>query len=75
MGRRPMADLATVEISRSHVWQWLHRSARLSSGQQVDAELVHRLIDEKLTNIRGLVGDQAYEGGRFREARPARAEA
>jgi hypothetical protein len=68
MACRPMEDLATVEISRSHLWQWLHRSARLSSGQQVDAELVHRLIDEELTKIRGLVRDQAYEGGRFREA-------
>ena len=65
-----MEDVATAGIWRSQVWQWLHRSARPSSGQQVDAELVHRLIDEELTKIRGLVDDQAYEGGRLR--RPGR---
>jgi malate synthase len=64
-----MEDVATAEISRSQVWQWRHHVARLGSGPQVDAALIQRLIDEELTKIRGIVGDQAYETGRFKEAR------
>ena len=60
-----MEDVATAEISRSQVWQWAHNGATLSSGEQVDADLVRRILDEELKNI----GEQAYEAGRFKEAR------
>ncbi|MDP9398713.1 MAG: malate synthase A [Actinomycetota bacterium] len=60
-----MEDVATAEISRSQVWQWTHNAAALSSGQQVDADLVRRILDEELKKI----GEQAYEAGRFQEAR------
>jgi malate synthase len=64
-----MEDVATAEISRSQVWQWVHNSARLSSGQQVDAALVRQITDEELARLRGAMGEQAYDAGRFKEAR------
>jgi malate synthase len=64
-----MEDVATAEISRSQVWQWVHNSARLSTGEVVDANLVRRMIDEELAKLRDAMGEQAYDAGRFKEAR------
>jgi malate synthase len=57
-----MEDAATAEISRSQVWQWV-RNGRFTR------EAVEAVIDEELQRIREFVGDDAYEGGRFAEAR------
>jgi malate synthase len=57
-----MEDAATAEISRSQVWQWV-RHGRFSK------EDVQRVVDEELDTIRELVGTEAYESGRFAEAR------
>lgn len=43
-----MEDLATLEISRAQVWQWLHHEITLDSGEVVNAELVNHLFDEEL---------------------------
>jgi malate synthase len=64
-----MEDVATAEISRSQVWQWVHNSARLSTGELIDANLVRRMIDEELAKLRDAMGEQAYDAGRFKEAR------
>jgi malate synthase len=64
-----MEDVATAEISRSQVWQWLHNAAQLSSGETVNATLVRRMIDEELGKLRDAMGEQAYDAGRFKEAR------
>jgi malate synthase len=64
-----MEDVATAEISRSQVWQWVHNSVRLTSGEQVDAALVRRVLDEELAKLRDAMGEQAYDAGRFKEAR------
>jgi malate synthase len=64
-----MEDVATAEISRSQVWQWVHNAARLSSGRQVDAGLVRRVTDEELARLRTAMGEQTYDAGRFKEAR------
>lgn len=66
-------DVAPSEICRSQVWQWVYNSVPLSSvplssGQQIDAELVRRVIDEGLAKVRNAIGDQSYEAGRLREA-------
>jgi len=42
-----MEDMATAEISRSQVWQWLHHGAHLGDGRVVDDALVDRLEDEE----------------------------
>jgi malate synthase len=64
-----MEDVATAEISRSQVWQWLHGGVQLSGGPAVTTELVRRVIDEALADIRAEVGDEAYDGGRWKQAR------
>ena len=57
-----MEDAATAEISRSQVWQWT-RHGRFTT------EHVRSVVDEELDAIRELVGGEAFDGGRFAEAR------
>ncbi len=64
-----MEDAATAEIARSQIWQWVHNSATLSSGERVTPELVRRIADEELEKIRTAVGDETLSGGRFKDAR------
>jgi malate synthase len=64
-----MEDAATAEISRSQVWQWIHNGVRLSDGTAVTADLVGRIEDEELADIRAALGDQAWAGSRFDDAR------
>ena len=35
-----MEDVATAEISRSQIWQWIHHAVTLDDGRRVDADLV-----------------------------------
>ena len=60
-----MEDVATAEIARSQVWQWLHNDIALDSGQAVTKELVERIIDEELRKI------QRRGRGRFRRRPPS----
>jgi malate synthase len=52
-----MEDLATLEISRAQVWQWLHHGVELEDGSdssnilRVDEALVRRIFDEELERI------------------------
>ena len=55
-----MEDVATAEISRSQVWQWVHNSSRLAEGPTVDADLVREIADEEMSKLKG---------GRFDDAR------
>jgi malate synthase len=64
-----MEDAATCEISRSQVWQWAKHGARLSDGQQVTPELIRQIEEEELGRLREELGNQAFEAGRFNEAR------
>src|SRR6201996_5121747 len=62
-----MEDAATAEIARSQVWQWLHNDILLEDGPKVTRELVERIIDEELANIREALGD-AFDAERFGQA-------
>ncbi|MCA2214789.1 malate synthase A [Jidongwangia harbinensis] len=64
-----MEDAATAEISRSQVWQWIHNGVRLDDGTEVTADLVTRIEDEELAAIRAAIGDEAWAGSRFDDAR------
>jgi len=55
-----MEDVATAEISRSQVWQWVHQSSRLEEGPSVTAELVREMADAEMGKLKG---------GRFTDAR------
>jgi malate synthase len=55
-----MEDVATAEIARSQVWQWVRHGVRLGDGRTVTAELVRQAEDTELEVIRGQVGDEFF---------------
>ena len=63
-----MEDLATSEISRSQLWQWLRYGAKLDDGRKITAELYDQLLADELTKIRTEYGDERYDGGHFKDA-------
>ncbi|HJU81854.1 MAG TPA: malate synthase A [Acidimicrobiia bacterium] len=42
-----MEDVATAEIARSQIWQWVRRRAHTADGALIDRDLVNRLADEE----------------------------
>ncbi len=46
-----MEDLATLEISRAQVWQWLHHKVELDDGTKVTEDLIYLLFDEECERI------------------------
>ena len=66
-----MEDVATAEISRSQVWQWVRHSSRLADGQAVTAELVREIADDEMAKIRERLGDELWSKSRFADARKA----
>lgn len=42
-----MEDVATAEISRSQIWQWVNHGVGIPSLGPIDAELVRRIADEE----------------------------
>jgi malate synthase len=61
-----MEDAATAEISRSQIWQWI-RSPKgvLDDGRKVTRELFLKLLPEELARVRTLLGEAAWESGRY----------
>jgi malate synthase len=64
-----MEDVATAEISRSQVWQWIRHSARLAEGSAVTEDLVREIAEDEMGKIRARLGDDAWAKSRFTEAR------
>src|ERR1700716_3881247 len=64
-----MEDVATAEISRSQVWQWIRHSSRLSEGSTVSADLVREIADEEMASLRARYGEDLWSKGRFGDAR------
>jgi malate synthase len=48
-----MEDVATAEISRTQLWQWIHRRAKLNDGREITAEFYQTIRDEELANLGG----------------------
>jgi malate synthase len=63
-----MEDLATSEISRSQLWQWLKFGAKLDDGRPVTAQLYDELLPLELAAIKAEYGEARYNAGRFPEA-------
>jgi len=63
-----MEDAATVEISRSQIWQWIQRGARLTDGRVVTLDLVRQTLQEELAKIRAEAGEEAFAESRFEQA-------
>jgi len=64
-----MEDAATAEISRSQVWQWVHNGVSTKEGTPITAEWVRQVETEELDKIKAVVGDDAFAGGKYDEAR------
>lgn len=62
-----MEDAATAEISRTQVWQWLHRNAALDDGRKVTEEMVRSITAEELDKQRKALGDR-YAASKFDRA-------
>ena len=60
-----MEDLATSEISRSQLWQWLKYGVKLDDGRPVTAELCNDLLAGELAAIRTEYGPERYDSGHF----------
>ncbi|MDP2136987.1 MAG: hypothetical protein Q8J74_03955, partial [Candidatus Didemnitutus sp.] len=60
-----MEDLATSEISRSQLWQWLKYGAKLDDGRAITAALYDQLLTEELAAIRAEYGAERYASGHF----------
>jgi malate synthase len=43
-----MEDVATAEISRAQVWQWVRHGVRLSDGRVIDGALVRAVADQEV---------------------------
>ena len=63
-----MEDLATAEISRSQLWQWLKFGAKLDDGRPVTAAMYDEFLAAELKKIREDYGAERYDGGHFKEA-------
>lgn len=64
-----MEDAATAEISRAQIWQWVHNDGvKLDDGREANLALYSTLLKEELENIKGLLGEERYNNGRFEEA-------
>jgi malate synthase len=46
-----MEDVATAEISRSQIWQWVRHQAPMADGNRVSADLVRRIAAEERATI------------------------
>ncbi len=63
-----MEDAATAEISRTQVWQWIQKGAKMDNGQTVTYQMVEECIPQELEKIKNYVGESAYENGEFEPA-------
>ncbi len=63
-----MEDAATAEISRAQVWQWIHLGAKLDDGRAVTPDMFKAALAGEMERVKGEVGAEAFEGGRFPEA-------
>ena len=63
-----MEDVATAEISRAQIWQWIHHKVALSDGRIVTNELFEELLADEMGQLRQTLGMDVYDSGRFEEA-------
>lgn len=65
-----MEDAATAEISRTQLWQWIrHPTGVLADGRKLTAELFRAMMSEEIRALRGQLGAERFDAGRFEPAR------
>ena len=60
-----MEDLATLEISRAQVWQWLRHGVELEDGSKVTREHVRAVFAAELARILAELGPDSDTGGQL----------
>ncbi len=64
-----MEDAATAEISRAQIWQWINNpNGVLDDGRKVTKDLYKELVPGQLEKIKSIVGEEAYNKGKFETA-------
>ncbi len=64
-----MEDAATAEISRSQVWQWLHRGAKLDDGRPINRALIDAITAQECDALSRTLGSETPEGPHLDAAR------
>ncbi len=64
-----MEDVATAEIARSQIWQWVRHGARLDDGETASKSMVRALEEDELAAARGTMDDKSFSHSRFKDAR------
>lgn len=63
-----MEDAATAEISRTQVWQWLHKNVLLEDGRTFTKDMYLQYKKEEIKKIKSYVGEIRYTKGKFETA-------
>ncbi|MEP7065001.1 MAG: malate synthase A [Gemmatimonadota bacterium] len=63
-----MEDMATAEISRAQVWQWIRHGVLLADSTVITRELVARLVESEIARLRSELGAERMRDGRFKDA-------
>jgi len=63
-----MEDAATAEICRTQIWQWLRHKIQIENGAVFSPEIYEQYKQTELIKIQMLVGTEAFENGKFKEA-------
>lgn len=63
-----MEDAATAEISRSQLWQWAHHGVVTVEERKVDEAFIREIASEELSRLKGELGPDRFEDGRFDDA-------
>ncbi len=64
-----MEDAATVEIARSQIWQWIRHGARLDDGTELTLSRFELVLDAEMDRLRAEIGPEAFDRGRWADAR------
>ncbi|GGG03840.1 malate synthase A [Paenibacillus abyssi] len=61
-----MEDVATAEISRAQLWQWIHHpKGMLEDGRKVTSELFDTILQEELAKLKQQLGESRYGEQKF----------
>jgi malate synthase len=64
-----MEDVATAEISRSQLWQWVHNGVATREGVPVTRDLVERYLEEELAAVGVRTGEDGHPAETWDQAR------
>ena len=62
---RSMKSMASAELCRAQLWQWIRHSARLTCGRRVSKYLVECMVRDCLASIERRIGDVEFASSRF----------